>query len=101
MMTVHCLYFIQVIMHFFQPMLGLLCNPQCPDELRLDELTSNNWHFGIKIFIASVVGILAITCVLIKLLFSFWLLRLEKKQSGYLKSLDKDGKKSTSVVHKV
>ena len=66
---------------------GILCNSQCPDELRLGELTSNNWHTGVKIFIAVLIAGLAALTVLGKIVFCLWLLRLEKKQRDYLKSL--------------
>ena len=68
---------------------GVLCNSQCPDKLQLGELTSNNWHTGIKIFIALLIAGLAVVCVAIKILFACWLLRLEKKQYDYINSLDK------------
>ena len=67
---------------------GVQCNPQCPDELRLGELTSNNWHFGIKIVIATLIISVAVLCVLMKCAFKLWLYRLEKKQNDYLHSLD-------------
>lgn len=67
---------------------GVLCNSQCPDELRLGELTSNNWHMGIKIFISVLIIGLAVLCVVIKIVFILWLILLEKKQGNYLTSLD-------------
>ena len=65
---------------------GILCNSQCPDELQLGELTSNNWHIGIKIFIAVLITGLAVLCVIIKVLFFFWLRWLEKQQDIHLNS---------------
>lgn len=70
--------------------LGVLCNRQCPDNFSLGELTSNNWHFGIKIGIAVLIVVIAVLCVMMKLVFRFWLYRLEKKQTNYLDSLDND-----------
>ena len=67
---------------------GVLCNPQCPDDLRLGELTSNNWHIGIKIGIVVLINAIAVFCVTMKLASKFWLYRLEKKQTDYLESLD-------------
>ena len=52
-------------------------------------LTSNNWNTGAKIFIALVIISLAVVCVIVKTWFSCWLIRLEKKQRDYIKSLDK------------
>ena len=69
---------------------GVLCNPQCPDELRLGELTSNNWHTGIKIGIAVLINAIAVFCVIMKLASKLWLYRLEKKQNDYLQSLDEE-----------
>lgn len=69
---------------------GVLCNSQCPDELRLGDLTSNDWHIGIKIGIAVLVIGIAFFCVIMKLVFWLWLYRLEKKQTDYLHSLDDD-----------
>ena len=67
---------------------GALCNSQCPDELSLGELTSNNWHIGVKLAIAALINIVALFCVAMKLSFMFWLRQLEKKQRLYLESLD-------------
>ena len=80
---------------------GILCNSQCPDKLQLTELTSNNWHIGIKIFIAVLITSLAVLCVIIKVLFSFWLLWLEKKQKDHLKSLQKKPKSTDHTKQKV
>ena len=69
---------------------GVLCNHRCPDELRLGELTSNSWHFGIKIGIAALINAIAVFCLIMKLASKFWLYRLEKKQADYLQSLDEE-----------
>ena len=69
---------------------GILCNHQCPDELRLGELTSNSWHFGIKLGIAVLINAIAVFCLIMKLASKFWLYRLEKKQADYLQSLDEE-----------
>ncbi len=74
--------------HIVHTLSGALCNSQCPDELQLGVLTSNNWHTGAKIFIALLIISLAIICVIVKTWFSCWLIRLEKKQRDYIKSLD-------------
>ena len=65
---------------------GILCNSQCPDKLQLTELTSNNWHIGIKILIAVLITSLTVLCVIIKVLFFFWRHWLEKKQKNLLES---------------
>ena len=80
---------------------GVLCNSQCPDELRLGELTSNKWHTGLKIFIALLIVIPAVGCIIIKVLFRLWLLQLEKKQEEYLKQqqlLDRKARNSSIKV---
>ena len=69
---------------------GALCNSQCPDELQLGVLTSNNWHIGIKIGIAVLINAIAVICVIMKLASKLWLWRLEKKQIDYLHSLDEE-----------
>ena len=69
--------------------------------LRLGELTSNNWHIGIKIFIAVLIVALALTCVAVKILFSLWLVRLEKKQRNYLESFDKQLENKANAMHQV
>ena len=63
---------------------GTHCNSQCPDKLLLGELTSNNWHIGVKSTIAVLIVGLSIVCVLIKLTFVVWLYRLEKKLNYYM-----------------
>ena len=68
---------------------GVLCNPQCPDQLILGELTSNNWRLGVKVFIVILIVGIGITCVIIKVMFFTWLYVLEKKLSNYLHSLYK------------
>ena len=65
---------------------GFHCNSQCPDELLLSELTSNNWHVGVKSTIAVLIIGLSVICVLIKLTFVVWLYHLEKKLNNYLQS---------------
>ena len=71
-------------------MAGVLCNPECPDKLVLGELTSNNWHIGVKIFVAVLIIGVALVCVIFKMLFMLWLLWLEKKQFHYINSLDEE-----------
>ena len=66
---------------------GVLCNPQCPDQVLFGELTSNNWHVGVKIFITSLVVCIAVICVIVKLQFDTWLYLLERKLNMYLDSL--------------
>ena len=67
---------------------GVLCNPQCPDQVLFGELTSNNWHLGVKIFIIALVLGIAVICVIVKLQFDTWLYVLETKLNRYLDSLD-------------
>ena len=69
---------------------GVVCNPQCPEEILFGELTSNSWHVGIKIFIALLIISLGIICVIAKIMFVVWLYRLEKKLKDYLESLDSE-----------
>ena len=66
---------------------GVLCNPQCPDQVLIGELTSNNWHLGVKIFIITLVVGIAVICVIMKLHFDAWLYVLEMKLNRYLDSL--------------
>ena len=54
----------------------------------LGVLTSNNWHYAVKICIASAVLGIGLLSLCMKVLFSLWLFRLEKKQDGYLQQLD-------------
>lgn len=77
-----------VHMHIYH--LGFHCNSQCPDELLVEELTSNSWHIGIKIFIAILFIGLLITCIIMKAIFKLWLVLLERRQNAYLKSLKHD-----------
>lgn len=67
--------------------LGVLCNRQCPDMLRLGELTSNRWHLGVKLSIVLLVVGIAAICLIIKVMFAIWLCVLEKKLKYYLHSL--------------
>ena len=83
------------------PDAGVLCNSQCPSELRLGELVSNSWHLGVKVAIAVLVSGLAVACVAVKLWFCFWILRLEKKQRDYLESLSKEQLTPTHVALQV
>ena len=66
---------------------GVLCNPQCPDQVIFGELTSNNWHLGVKIFIITLVIGIAVICVIVKLQFNTWVYVLERKLNKYLDSL--------------
>ena len=70
---------------------GVLCNRQCPDKLLLGELTSNNWHIGVKIFIVILIIGIATICTIVKLMFTIWLHKMEKKMNDYLHSLYKMG----------
>ena len=78
---------------------GVLCNSQCPDELQLGELTSNNWHTGVKIFIALLIIVPAVVCIIIKVLFRVWLFQLEKQQKEYLEWHQKEGRNSLDDVN--
>lgn len=66
---------------------GVLCNPQCPDQVTFGELTSNNWHLGIKGFILALIVGIALICVIVKVQFDTWLYILERKLNKYLDSL--------------
>ena len=77
---------------------GSLCNSQCPDRLILGQLSSNNWHLGIKLFIVVLVIIIAVFCFLVKLAFTFWLYQLEKKLNNYLQSLHKAGSPNHAIL---
>ena len=74
---------------YFCTHLGVLCNDQCPDKLLLGQLTSNNWHIGVKIFIVVMVLSISSICVIFKLMFDIWLYQMEKKLKEYLQSLYK------------
>lgn len=67
---------------------GILCNNQCPDELELSALTSDNWPLWSKIIVAIIVVGLAVVCMLIKMAFVAWIWWLERKQDAYLDSLE-------------
>ena len=69
---------------------GILCNDQCPDQLLLGQLTSDNWPLWSKIFITVLVVGLATVCMLIKMAFVAWVWWLERKQDAYLESLEGD-----------
>ena len=56
----------------------------------MGELTSNNWHVGVKLFIALLIIGLGVICVIVKVTFVVWLYRLEKKLKDYLQSLDSE-----------
>lgn len=71
-------------------LLGFICNAQCSGDLRVGELTSNNWHIGVKLFIAALVVGLAVACIALKITFISWLYRLEKRQDEYLDSIEGD-----------
>ena len=58
--------------------------------LLLGELTSNNWHVGVKLFIAVLIIGLGVMCVIFKVMFVAWLYRLEKKLNNYLQSLNSE-----------
>lgn len=73
----------------------------CPDQLLLGELTSNNWHLGVKILIAVLINSIALLCVVMKITFVLWLSRLEKKQNNYLESLDEELECTDSATHPV
>ena len=77
---------------------GSHCNSQCPDELLLGELTSNNWHIGVKSTIAVLIVGISIISVLIKLTFAIWLYHLEKKLNDYLRSFLNKKKDADYVV---
>lgn len=80
---------------------GVLCNAECPDELMLGQLTSNNWHLSVKILIAVLIIGLALLCVMMKITFVLWLYRLEKKQNDYLESVDEELECTDSAAHPV
>ena len=80
---------------------GVLCNDECPDTLLLGELTSNNWHLGVKILIAVLINGIALLCVVMKITFVLWLSRLEKKQNGYIESADEELECTDSATHPV
>ena len=81
--------------------IGFLCNPQCPDEFILGELTSNNWHVGIKILIAILVVGLSAVCISMKVAFMCWLSYLERKQDAYLDSLSLEEIEDTGIRSEV
>ena len=68
---------------------GVLCNSYCPEELVLGELTSNDWHLGVKISIVVLIVGVAVVSVIIKVMFVIWLYVLERKLNNYLHSLYK------------
>ena len=76
---------------------GILCNGQCPDQLVLGELTSNNWPLWSKIIVAILVVGLAMVCVLIKMAFVIWVWWLERKQDAYLESLEGGDEEDTDA----
>lgn len=78
-----------MILHVYT-YLGFVCNAQCSGDLRVGELTSNNWHLGVKLFIAVLVVGLAVACIALKIVFIYWLYILKKKQDQYLDSLKKE-----------
>ena len=66
--------------------------------LILGELTSDNWPLWSKIFIAVLVVGLAVICMLIKIAFMVWLWLLERKQDGYLDSLEEDEEQTDGLL---
>ena len=89
------------IAHTLSLLAGVLCNSQCPDELRLGELTSNNWHTGAKVFIAFIIIIPAVVCIIIKVIFRLWLFQLEKEQKEYLEKKQNEHLKSLDDVDSI
>ena len=77
---------------------GVLCNEQCPDRLVLGALTSDNWPLWSKIFVSVLVVGLAVICMLIKAAFVVWLWWLERKQDGYLDSLEEDEEQTDALL---
>ena len=69
---------------------GPQCNEECPEEFVQGELTSNNWHLGLKITIAVLIVSVTVLCVVMKFIFGVWLFRLNWKQNSYLDTLDTD-----------
>ena len=63
---------------------------ECPEEFTQGELTSNNWHLGLKIIIAILIVGVSVLCVVMKLIFGLWLCWLNWKQNTYLDTLDAD-----------
>ena len=63
---------------------------ECPEEFTQGELTSNNWHLGLKIIIAVLIVGVSVLCVVMKLIFGLWLCWLNWKQNTYLDTLDAD-----------
>ena len=63
---------------------------ECPEEFTQGELTSNNWHLGLKITIAILTAGFTVLCLMMKLIFGVWLCWLNWKQNTYLDTLDMD-----------
>ena len=66
--------------------------------LELGQLTSDNWPLWSKILTAALVVGLAVVCVLIKMAFVAWLWWLERKQDGYLDSLEEDEEQTDALL---
>ena len=85
-------------MRFLDSCQGLYCNMECPDELQLGELTSNNWPIWARVIIAAVILLLGMLSMLMKMLFAIWLFRLERQQDDYLLTLDNNLAKTEATL---
>ena len=76
---------------------GVFCNQECPDELRLGELTSNNWSSFVKFLISALTISLVIACTVVKVLFIIWrYCWMKKRQEDFL---NKEQKKCPDEEH--
>lgn len=59
------------------------------------------WHIGVRIVIATLIVGVALSCIVVKVLFCLWLIKVEKNQGYYLNSLETSLQSPAQVMMQV